>query len=166
MGKGDNTMFKSGQIVKIVNEKEFKEKGLCIPTYIQNFIGEDLIVKYSNENYSILEFIDGEVIINETNGEDLKFHNIFLKISENNNIKELKVGDKISFLDNLSPFRRYGDIMTSPYMSSFRGKQCTISSINKDNTFNIKEDTHKCCFSRGMTNEYSMIDNSNLEKFA
>ena len=78
-------------------------------------------------------------------------------LKDNNKTRrELKVGDKVTFLETLYPFKKFGEIIVSTYMASFKGTQCTISHINQDNTFKIKEDERGYSFSRDMIKEPSL----------
>lgn len=146
-------MFKSGQIVTIIKEgRGNKDKLLYQKNYLTN-LQEEYILRIDNKDY-LLEYKDGRLVKDEV-GNILTVNPDLLKRVYNSQTKELKIGDKITFLDTLLPFKRYGDTMTSIYMTTFKGRECIISHINEDNTFRIKEDDKEYSFSRGMTKEYN-----------
>ena len=144
-------MFKNGQIVSIINNSEIENN-----TTLMNLQDEELILRINNDNF-LLEHLNGQLVKDEY-GKEVIVSPQLLKKVENPNAKELKVGDKVIFLDIISPFKRYGETIASTYMASFKGKQCTVSYINEDNTFKIEEDNKGYLFSRGMTKDYTMID--------
>ena len=144
-------MFKNGQIVSIINNSEIENN-----TTLMNLQDEELILRINNDNF-LLEHLNGQLVKDEY-GKEVIVSPQLLKKVENPKVKELKVGDKVTFLDVLSPFKRYGETIASTYMASFKGKQCTVSYINEDNTFKIEEDNKGYLFSRGMTKDYTMID--------
>lgn len=149
-------MLKNGQVITIINEKRANEKGLKVENHIKALQGKQFILRIK-EGKHFLEFFDGRLVVDEK-GDIADINSSLLIKVENPKVKELKVGDKVTFLDVLSPFKRYGETIASMYMASFKGRQCTISHINEDNTFEIKEDDKNFSFSRGMTKEYTNIE--------
>lgn len=71
-----------------------------------------------------------------------------------NAIKEriIKEGDRIVFVDNLFMYKRFGDVVVTPYMATFRGKEATVLCVFGD-YFHIKESDFLFKFSKGMIKE-------------
>lgn len=147
-------MLQNGQIIRIMSERELNEKGLSFKSNLNNLQDKEFILRI-NEDGCLLEHIDGRLVEDE-DGEILSIDISLITKAENTKIKELKVGDKITFLDTLLPFKRYGDILATMYITTFKGRECKVTHINNDNTFRIEEDDNEYSFSRGMTKEYTL----------
>lgn len=153
-------IFNNGELVRVLKEEEV---GGYVDSSIRRLLGKEMFVRIASDRHCTLEYPSGEVVINEYGG-DLQVENKYIGKNATPSFVQLKEGMKVTVLKNLKEYTEYGGLNTGSHGMKLKGQVCTVSKIDTDNTFKLEEDTTDSWFSRGMLEEYTKIDETQLNE--
>lgn len=143
--------FKVGQVVQFKKEEEVE--GRYYPRCIREHLNKDFFIKTIEDEEITLEYPDGRELL-DSDQDEMFFEKYLLKLNTKSKLKQLEVGDVVDFIDKIEEHKRYGVLVSTRHMANFQGRKCTVSEIDSDRTFKIKEDELGYWFDKSMLKQY------------